>query len=144
MPIDEQTVLNRLFSLTESIGKTETCLSLTSQSLDQITKKLNEVVINQEKLLQLQTAQEKAIQQINDKDAEHHADSKKKAKELFQKSDELEDRISRVEGQLVSIKQQQQNSSDETKEKIKGKWAFYAATVAALISSITAIILSLI
>lgn len=144
MAMDEQAVLARLFSLTESIGKTESSLALTSKSLDNISKKLDDVVINQEKLLHLQVTQGEAIKEIDEKDTIHYVDNKNRTKELFKKSDQLEDRVSKIEGQLKNIQDQQKMASEEKKESIKGKWAFFAATIAAVISGITAIVLALI
>ena len=144
MAMDEQTVLNRLFSLTESIGKTESALALTSKSLDNISKKLDDVVVNQEKLLHLQVTQGEAIKEIDEKDMIHYVDNKNRTKELFKKCDVLEDRVSKLEGQLKNIQDAQEVSADERKESIKGKWAFYAATVTAVISGVAAIILALI
>ncbi len=144
MAMDEQTVLARLFSLTESIGKTESSLALTSKSLDNISKKLDDVVINQEKLLHLQVSQGEAIKEIDEKDTVHYVDNKNRTKELFKKTDELEDKISKLEGQMKAIQEQQQISSDEKKETIKGKWAFFAATITAVLTAITAVVLALI
>lgn len=144
MAVDEQAVLNRLFALTESIGKTESSLASTSQSLDKISKKLDDVVVNQEKLLQLQAAQEKAIKEVTEQDTIHYVDNKNRTKELFRKCDDLEDRVSKIEGHLKSNQTKEQRKLEETKESIKGKWAFWAATIGGLITGLTAIILALI
>ncbi len=144
MAMDEQTVLARLFSLTESIGKTESSLALTSKSLDTISKKLDDVVVNQEKLLHLQVSQGETIKEIEEKDTIHYVDNKNRTKELFKKCDILEDRVSKLEGQLKNIQNQQQTTSEERKETIKGKWAFFAATITAIVTAVTAIVLAFI
>lgn len=143
MAIDEQTILTRLFSLTETIGHTEASLATTTKSLDNVSKKLDDVVVNQEKLLQLQLAQQQEIKKIDEEIENKYLTNRSKAKELFQKSDILEGRVSNLEGQMKAMQEQQKLSSEEKREKIKGKWAFYAATIAAAISGITAIIIAL-
>jgi len=143
MAMDEQAVLARLFSLTESIGKTESSLASTSKSLDSISKKLDDVVLNQEKLLHLQVTQGEAIKEIEEKDTIHYVDNKNRTKELFKKCDILEDRVSKLEGHLKNLQDQQQQTSDERKETIKGKWAFFAATITAVLTAVTAVVLAL-
>ncbi len=119
--MDEQAVLERLFTLTENIGKTESSLNTTSKALDNISKKLDEVVENQSKLLHYQTTQGEAIKTIEEQDTLHYIDNKNRTKDLFKKCDILEDRISNLEGRVKNLERQTEITSEEKRESIKGK-----------------------
>lgn len=137
---DDQTVITRLFTLTENLGKTQAALDLTSQSLAKATDKLDDVIANQNKFFLQQTTQEEDIKRIEDSIQEY----KQTIKELSSKNEALEDRIEEQEKKTISLEKVQMESFQERTEKIKGKWAFLGIAVTAILSAITAIILALI
>lgn len=137
---DDQTVITRLFTLTENLGKTQAALDLTSQSLAKATDKLDDVIANQNKFFLQQTTQEEDIKRIENSIQEH----KQTIKEFSSKNEALEDRIEEQEKKIVSLEKVQMESFQERTEKIKGKWAFLGIAVTAILSAITAIVLALI
>ena len=137
---DDQTVVTRLFTLTENLGKTQAALDLTSQSLAKATDKLDDVIANQNKFFMQQSNQEEEIKRIEDSVEE----CKDNIKELSSKNDALEDRIEEQEKKIVSLEKVQRESFQEKTENIKGKWVFLGTAITALLSAITAIVLALI
>lgn len=137
---DDQTVITRLFTLTENLGKTQAALDLTSQSLAKATDKLDDVIANQNKFFLQQTTQEEDIKRIENSIQEY----KQTIKELSSKNEALEDRIEEQEKKTISLEKVQMESFQERTEKIKGKWAFLGIAVTAILSAITAIVLALI
>lgn len=137
---DDQTVVTRLFTLTENLGKTQAALDLTSQSLAKATDKLDDVIANQNKFFMQQSNQEEEIKRIEDCVEEY----KENIKELSSKNEALEDRIGEQEKKIVSLEKVQRESFQEKTENIKGKWVFLGTAITALLSAITAIVLALI
>ena len=137
---DDQTVITRLFTLTENLGKTQAALDLTSQSLAKATDKLDDVIANQNKFFLQQTTQEEDIKRVENSIQEY----KQTIKELSSKNEALEDRIEEQEKKTISLEKVQMESFQERTEKIKGKWAFLGIAVTAILSAITAIVLALI
>ncbi len=137
---DDQTVVTRLFTLTENLGKTQAALDLTSQSLAKATDKLDDVIANQNKFFMQQSNQEEEIKRIEDSVEE----CKDNIKELSSKNDALEDRIEEQEKKVISLEKIQRESFQEKTENIKGKWVFLGTAITALLSAITAIVLALI
>lgn len=137
---DDQTVVTRLFTLTENLGKTQAALDLTSQSLAKATDKLDDVIANQNKFFMQQSNQEEEIKRIEDSIEE----CKDNIKELSSKNDALEDRIEEQEKKIISVEKIQRESFQEKTENIKGKWVFLGTAITALLSAITAIVLALI
>lgn len=137
---DDQTVVTRLFTLTENLGKTQAALDLTTQSLAITTDKLDNVIANQNKFFLQQTTQEEDIKRVENSIQEY----KQTIKELSNKNEALEDRIEEQEKKIISLEKVQMESFQERTEKIKGKWAFLGIAVTAILSSITAIVLALI
>lgn len=137
---DDQTVVTRLFTLTENLGKTQAALDLTSQSLAKATDKLDDVIANQNKFFMQQSNQEEEIKRIEDSVEE----CKENIKELSSKNDALEDRIEEQEKKVISLEKIQRESFQEKTENIKGKWVFLGTAITALLSAITAIVLALI
>ena len=137
---DDQTVITRLFTLTENLGKTQAALDLTSQSLAKATDKLDDVIANQNKFFLQQTTQEEDIKRIENSIQEH----KQTIKDFSSKNEALEDRIEEQEKKIISLEKVQMESFQERTEKIKGKWAFLGIAVTAILSAITAIVLALI
>ena len=137
---DDQTVVTRLFTLTENLGKTQAALDLTSQSLAKATDKLDDVIANQNKFFMQQSNQEEEIKRIEDCVEEY----KENIKELSSKNEVLEDRIGEQEKKIISLEKVQRESFQEKTENIKGKWVFLGTAITALLSAITAIVLALI
>lgn len=137
---DDQTVVTRLFTLTENLGKTQAALDLTSQSLAKATDKLDDVIANQNKFFMQQSNQEEEIKRIEDSVEE----CRDNIKELSSKNDALEDRIEEQEKKVISLEKIQRESFQEKTENIKGKWVFLGTAITALLSAITAIVLALI
>lgn len=137
---DDQTVVTRLFTLTENLGKTQAALDLTSQSLAKATDKLDDVIANQNKFFMQQSNQEEEIKRIEDSIEE----CKDNIKELSSKNGALEDRIEEQEKKVISLEKIQRESFQEKTENIKGKWVFLGTAITALLSAITAIVLALI
>lgn len=137
---DDQTVVTRLFTLTENLGKTQAALDLTTQSLARTTDKLDDVIANQNKFFLQQTTQEEDIKRVENSIQEY----KQTIKELSNKNEALEDRIEEQEKKIISLEKVQMESFQERTEKIKGKWAFLGIAVTAILSAITAIVLALI
>lgn len=137
---DDQTVVTRLFTLTENLGKTQAALNLTTQSLARTTDKLDDVIANQNKFFLQQTTQEEDIKRVENSIQEY----KQTIKELSNKNEALEDRIEEQEKKIISLEKVQMESFQERTEKIKGKWAFLGIAVTAILSAITAIVLALI
>lgn len=137
---DDQTVVTRLFTLTENLGKTQAALDLTSQSLAKATEKLDDVIANQNKFFMQQSNQEEDIKRIENNVQE----CKDSIKELSSRNDVLEDRIEEQEKKVISIEKIQRESFQEKTENIKGKWVFLGTAITALLSAITAIVLALI
>lgn len=137
---DDQTVVTRLFTLTENLGKTQAALDLTTQSLAITTDKLDNVIANQNKFFLQQTTQEEDIKRVENSIQEY----KQTIKELSNKNEALEDRIEEQEKKIISLEKVQRESFQERTEKIKGKWAFLGIAVTAILSAITAIVLALI
>lgn len=137
---DDQTVVTRLFTLTENLGKTQAALDLTTQSLARTTNKLDDVIANQNKFFLQQTTQEEDIKRVENSIQEY----KQTIKELSSKNKALEDRIEEQEKKIISLEKVQMESFQERTEKIKGKWAFLGIAVTAILSAITAIVLALI
>lgn len=137
---DDQTVVTRLFTLTENLGKTQAALDLTSQSLAKATDKLDDVIANQNKFFMQQSNQEEEIKRIEDSIEE----CKDNIKELSSKNDALEDRIEEQKKKVISLEKIQRESFQEKTENIKGKWVFLGTAITALLSAITAIVLALI
>ena len=137
---DDQTVVTRLFTLTENLGKTQAALDLTSQSLAKATDKLDDVIANQNKFFMQQSNQEEEIKRIEDCVEEY----KENIKELSSKNEVLEDRIGEQEKKITSLEKVQRESFQEKTENIKGKWVFLGTAITALLSAITAIVLALI
>ena len=137
---DDQTVVTRLFTLTENLGKTQAALDLTSQSLAKATDKLDDVIANQNKFFMQQSNQEEEIKRIEDCVEEY----KENIKELSSKNEALEDRIGEQEKKIISLEKVQRESFQEKTENIKGKWVFLGTAITALLSAITAIVLALI
>lgn len=137
---DDQTVVTRLFTLTENLGKTQAALDLTSQSLAKATDKLDDVIANQNKFFMQQSNQEEEIKKIE----ESVEECKDNIKELSSKNDALEDRIEEQEKKVISLEKIQRESFQEKTENIKGKWVFLGTAITALLSAITAIVLALI
>ena len=137
---DDQTVVTRLFTLTEDLGKTQAALNLTTQSLARTTDKLDDVIANQNKFFLQQTTQEEDIKRVENSIQEY----KQTIKELSNKNEALEDRIEEQEKKIISLEKVQMESFQERTEKIKGKWAFLGIAVTAILSAITAIVLALI
>lgn len=137
---DDQTVVTRLFTLTENLGKTQAALDLTSQSLAKATDKLDDVIANQNKFFMQQSNQEEEIKRIEDSVEE----CKNNIKELSSKNDALEDRIEEQEKKVISLEKIQRESFQEKTENIKGKWVFLGTAITALLSAVTAIVLALI
>lgn len=137
---DDQTVVTRLFTLTENLGKTQAALDLTSQSLAKATDKLDDVIANQNKFFMQQSNQEEDIKRIENI-VQECGDN---IKELSSRNDVLEDRIEEQEKKIISIEKVQRESFQEKTENIKGKWVFLGTAITALLSAITAIVLALI
>lgn len=137
---DDQTVVTRLFTLTENLGKTQAALDLTSQSLAKATDKLDDVIANQNKFFMQQSNQEEDIKRIENSVQEN----KDNIKELSSRNDALENRIEEQEKKIISIEKIQRESFQEKTENIKGKWVFLGTAITALLSAITAIVLALI
>ena len=137
---DDQTVVTRLFTLTENLGKTQAALDLTSQSLAKATDKLDDGIANQNKFFMQQSNQEEEIKRIEDCVEEY----KESVKELSSKNEVLEDRIGEQEKKIISLEKVQRESFQEKTENIKGKWVFLGTAITALLSAITAIVLALI
>ena len=137
---DDQTVVTRLFTLTENLGQTQAALDLTTQSLARTTDKLDNVIANQNKFFLQQTTQEEDIKRVENSIQEY----KQTIKELSNKNEALEDRIEEQEKKIISLEKVQMESFQERTEKIKGKWAFLGIAVTAILSAITAIVLALI
>lgn len=137
---DDQTVVTRLFTLTENLGKTQAALDLTSQSLAKATDKLDDVIANQNKFFMQQSNQEEDIKRIDNSVKE----CKDNIKELSSRNDALENRIEEQEKKIISIEKIQRESFQEKTENIKGKWVFLGTAITALLSAITAIVLALI
>lgn len=137
---DDQTVVTRLFTLTENLGKTQAALDLTSQSLAKATDKLDDVIANQNKFFMQQSNQEEDIKRIENNVQEN----KDNIKELSSRNDALENRIEEEEKKIISIEKIQRESFQEKTENIKGKWVFLGTAITALLSAITAIVLALI
>lgn len=137
---DDQTVVTRLFTLTENLGKTQAALDLTTQSLAKTTGKLDDVIANQNKFFMQQSSQEEDIKRVENSIQEY----KQTIKELSSKNEALEDRIEEQEKKIISLEKVQMESFQERTEKIKGKWAFLGIAVTAILSAITAIVLALI
>lgn len=137
---DDQTVVTRLFTLTENLGKTQAALDLTSQSLAKATDKLDDVIANQNKFFMQQSNQEEEIKRVENSVQEN----KDNIKELSSKNEVLEDRIEEQEKKIISLEKVQRESFQEKTENIKGKWVFLGTAITALLSAITAIVLALI
>ena len=137
---DDQTVVTRLFTLTENLGKTQAALDLTSQSLAKATDKLDDVIANQNKFFMQQSNQEEDIKRIESSVQECEGN----IKELSSRNEALEDRIEEEEKKIISIEKIQRESFQEKTENIKGKWVFLGTAITALLSAITAIVLALI
>lgn len=137
---DDQTVVTRLFTLTENLGKTQAALDLTSQSLAKATDKLDDVIANQNKFFMQQSNQEEEIKRIEGSIQECKDD----IKELSSRNDALEDKIEEQEKKVISLEKIQRESFQEKTENIKGKWVFLGTAITALLSAITAIVLALI
>lgn len=137
---DDQTVVTRLFTLTENLGKTQAALDLTSQSLAKATDKLDDVIANQNRFFMQQSNQEEDIKRIENSVQEN----KDNIKELSSRNDALENRIEEQEKKIISIEKIQRESFQEKTENIKGKWVFLGTAITALLSAITAIVLALI
>ena len=137
---DDQTVVTRLFTLTENLGKTQAALDLTSQSLAKATEKLDDVIANQNKFFMQQSNQEEEIKRVENSVQEN----KDNIKELSSKNEVLEDRIEEQEKKIISLEKIQRESFQEKTENIKGKWVFLGTAITALLSAITAIVLALI
>ena len=137
---DDQTVVTRLFTLTENLGKTQAALDLTSQSLAKATDKLDDVIANQNKFFMQQSNQEEDIKRIESSVQE----CKENIKELSSRNDALEDEIEEQEKKVISLEKIQRESFQEKTENIKGKWVFLGTAITALLSAITAIVLALI
>lgn len=137
---DDQTVVTRLFTLTENLGKTQAALDLTSQSLAKATDKLDDVIANQNKFFMQQSNQEEDIKRIENSVQE----CEDNIKELSSRNDALEDKIEEQEKKVISLEKIQRESFQEKTENIKGKWVFLGTAITALLSAITAIVLALI
>ena len=137
---DDQTVVTRLFTLTENLGKTQAALDLTSQSLAKATDKLDDVIANQNKFFMQQSNQEEDIKRIESSVQE----CEDNIKELSSRNDALEDKIEEQEKKVISLEKIQRESFQEKTENIKGKWVFLGTAITALLSAITAIVLALI
>ena len=137
---DDQTVVTRLFTLTENLGKTQAALDLTSQSLTKATEKLDDVIANQNKFFMQQSNQEEEIKRVENSVQEN----KDNIKELSSKNEVLENRIEEQEKKIISLEKVQRESFQEKTENIKGKWVFLGTAITALLSAITAIVLALI
>ena len=137
---DDQTVVTRLFTLTENLGKTQAALDLTSQSLAKATDKLDDVIANQNKFFMQQSNQEEEIKRVENSVQEN----KDNIKELSSKNEVLENRIEEQEKKIISLEKVQRESFQEKTENIKGKWVFLGTAITALLSAITAIVLALI
>ena len=137
---DDQTVVSRLFTLTENLGKTQAALDLTSQSLAKATNKLDDVIANQNKFFMQQSTQEEDIKRVENSIQEY----KETIKELSSKNNALEDRIEEQEKKIISLEKVQRESFQEKTENVKGKWVFLGTAITAILSAITAIVLALI
>lgn len=137
---DDQTVVSRLFTLTENLGKTQAALDLTSQSLAKATDKLDDVIANQNKFFMQQSTQEEDIKRVENSVQEY----KETIKELSSKNNALEDRIEEQEKKIISLEKIQRESFQEKTENVKGKWVFLGTAITAILSAITAIVLALI
>jgi len=140
MMFDDQTVVSRLFTLTENLGKTQAALDLTSQSLAKATDKLDDVIANQNKFFMQQSTQEEDIKRVENSVQEY----KETIKELSSKNNALEDRIEEQEKKIISLEKIQRESFQEKTENVKGKWVFLGTAITAILSAITAIVLALI
>jgi len=140
MMFDDQTVVSRLFTLTENLGKTQAALDLTSQSLAKATNKLDDVIANQNKFFMQQSTQEEDIKRVENSIQEY----KETIKELSSKNNALEDRIEEQEKKIISLEKVQRESFQEKTENVKGKWVFLGTAITAILSAITAIVLALI
>jgi predicted RNase H-like nuclease (RuvC/YqgF family) len=117
MMFDDQTVVSRLFTLTENLGKTQAALDLTSQSLAKATDKLDDVIANQNKFFMQQSTQEEDIKRVENSVQEY----KETIKELSSKNEALEDRIEEQEKKIISLEKVQMESFQERTENVKKK-----------------------
>lgn len=142
---------DQMLALKEDVGKLKSSLSSNIQYLNRIDGKIDNLVegqnkleVIQERLTTLQENQQKTMEQIAERDNRHHYENKAKLEEISKKYNELDNRIDIIEGKINGIDEMERNRNEQAKEKIKGKWAFFAAAITAIVTGITAIIVALI